>query len=82
MKTPTNSQQKNQTKVPDPIEWVQEHHFLAKAIDSARHFTQSLSDRSHSADDEKLIDTNIIDFLRPHYSEESWKDVERYLLGY
>ena len=82
MKTSTNAQHKNLTKAPDPIEWVQEHHFLARAIDSARHFTQSLSDRDRAADEERLIDTNIIDFLKPHYSEESWKDVERYLLGY
>jgi hypothetical protein len=81
MKTPNSISQKSYMKAPDPVEWVQEHHFLAGLIDSARHLTHALSHQGHTADDEGLIDTNIIDFLKPHYSEESWKDVEQYLLG-
>jgi hypothetical protein len=82
MKTPTNTPKKSHTKAPDPVEWVQEHHLLAGLIDGARHITHALSPQGHTADDEGLIDRSIIDFLKPHYSEESWKDVEQYLLGY
>ena len=82
MKTPINTPTKSYTKAPDPVEWVQEHHFLAGLIDGARHISQALSPHGHTADDEELIDRSIIDFLKPHYSEESWKDVEQYLLGY
>lgn len=82
MKTPTNTQQKSLTKAPDPVEWVQEHHLIAGLMDGARHFTQTLSHQGHTGDEEGLIDKSIIDFLKPHYSEESWKDVEKYLLGY
>ena len=81
MKTPNNIYEKSNMKAPDPVEWVQEHHFIAGLIDSARHLTQALSHQGHTADDDGLTDTNIIDFLKPHYSEESWKDVEQYLLG-
>lgn len=81
MKTPNSISQKSYMKAPDPVEWVQEHHLIAGLIESARNFTQALSHHSNTADDEGLIDTSIIDFLKSHYSEESWKDVEQYLLG-
>lgn len=86
MKTPTNIPEKNkptnnEVKIPDAVEWVQEHHFIAGFIDSARHLSQAISHNNHTADEGLLIDANILDFLKNSYSEENWEDVENYLLG-
>ena len=71
----------SEMKIPDPVEWVQEHHLLAGLIDGARHLTQAISHGNHTADEKLLIDANILDFLRTGYSEENWKEVESYLLS-
>ncbi|MGE5657555.1 MAG: hypothetical protein ACM37W_13200 [Actinomycetota bacterium] len=84
---PGNSQS-HAGAIPDPAEWVYEHHCLASFVHTLTHLKQILpdgcffSDESDEAasEDELVIDAKARDILRANYSEDRWQYVENYLL--
>ena len=69
--------------IPDPAEWVNEHHFLANFADRLSHLQQHFSDdcletadSCDPGDGEFAIDAKIREILKASLSDDYWKYVE------
>ena len=76
------------TAIPDPGEWVEEHHFLASFVHTLTHlkhaFPDSIfhEDEGDSAEGQLLIDGNTRDLLKANYTDDHWQYLENYLLAW
>ncbi len=69
--------------IPDPAEWVNEHHFLANFADRLSHLQQHFSDdcletgdNCDRVEDESAIDAKIREVLKASLSDDYWQYVE------
>ncbi len=69
--------------IPDPAEWVNEHHFLANFVDKLSHLQQHFSDGCLETSDsfdraegQLAIDAKIREILKASFSDDYWQYVE------
>ncbi len=69
--------------IPDPAQWVNEHHFLANFADRLSHLQQHFSDdgletgdNCDRAEGELAIDIKIREILKASFSDDYWEYVE------
>jgi len=81
--SPTNA------AIPDPGEWVEEHHFLASFVHTLSHLKQAFpesifdaDDGGDSSDSQLVIDDNARDLLKANYTDDRWQYLENYLLAW
>lgn len=75
------------TFIPDPEEWIKEHHVLASFAHTLTTLKQLLRDEGFHADHhiaythegELVIGTEAKELLKASYGEEHWRYVENYL---
>ncbi|HLO48495.1 MAG TPA: hypothetical protein VK211_08795 [Kamptonema sp.] len=75
--------------IPDPGEWVAEHHFLASFVHTLSHLKQAFPESIFDANDccdssegQLLIDGNTRDLLKANYTDDHWQYLENYLLAW
>ena len=83
----SNSESHLGAEIPDPAEWVYEHHCLASFAHALTYLQHLLPDGSFLSGDnsdpeegELVINRRARDILRANYSEDRWQYVENYLL--
>ena len=84
METITNYPINVSSKIPSPIEWVEEHYSIASLIDTLADQQQIFSYGclfQDSEDEELVIDANLKDALREEYGHQNWEYLEKYLLS-
>jgi len=79
---------KNDT-IPDPHQWVEEHHFLASFVHTLSHlrlaFPDSIfpeDDYTDSAEGQLVLDCHTKDLLKENYNDDHWQYLENYLLAW
>ncbi|OCR00567.1 hypothetical protein BCD67_11335 [Oscillatoriales cyanobacterium USR001] len=74
-------------EIPDPKQWVEEHHFLASFVHTLTHLKEIFPDSIFHEDSycdyldgKLLIDDNTVDLLKANYTDDHWQYLENYLL--
>lgn len=73
--------------IPDPVEWVNQHHVLAGLLGTVTHIKQIstgvLEEDEHSDDFDQdwSLFRRTQDLIRGHYDSDNWQSLENYLLG-
>jgi len=69
--------------IPDPAEWVNEHHFLANFAHQLSHLQQNFSDggweigdNGEPSESQLAIDIKIREILKASFSDDYWQYVE------
>ncbi len=86
-KNPLTPQNRADAAIPDPSEWVHEHHFLAGFVHTLSHIKHLMPDSILTEDEvgnssagSLKIDEFARDVLKANYSEDTWQYLENYLL--
>lgn len=80
-KNPPINHSHSGVSIPDPAEWVYEHHFLASCLHTLAHLKQMLPDgiQESEVEGEFTVDTTVKDLLKASFSDDRWQYLENYL---